>query len=129
MDATFEQLLERSSEDVGRIARQLRGLVLEAMPDAVEWVDPADGIVAYGTARRMRDVLFAIALHRAHVNLQFAEGALLDDPSGLMEGTGKRIQHVNCRSVEDVERPQLRGLGTRSSRSGVIARPDPVHRP
>jgi len=44
------------------------------------------------------------------VNLQLANGALLDDPTGLLEGTGKRVRHVKLRSVDDVERPQLRNL-------------------
>jgi hypothetical protein len=48
--------------------------------------------------------------HRAHVNLQLANGALIEDPAGLVEGTGKRVRHVKLRSVADVERPELRGL-------------------
>ena len=58
----------------------------------------------------MRDLLFAIAPHRQHVNLQFADGALLPDPGSLMEGTGKRIRHVKCRTPEDAARPALRAL-------------------
>ncbi len=109
-DPTFEQVVERSDEAVRQIAWRLRHLILEALPAAVEWVDIADGIVAFGGARRMEDVVLAIALHRSHVNLQFADGALLPDQGRLLEGTGKRIRHVKCRSVEDAERPALRTL-------------------
>ncbi len=31
---------------------------------------------------------------RAHVNVGFFFGAELDDPAGLLEGTGKRMRHV-----------------------------------
>lgn len=59
---------------------------------------------------RIRDLAIAIMPHRAHVNVQFADGATLSDPTGIMEGTGKRIRHVKCRSVDDGRRPALRDL-------------------
>ncbi|HTX48269.1 MAG TPA: DUF1801 domain-containing protein [Caulobacteraceae bacterium] len=33
----------------------------------------------------------------AHVNVGFFHGATLDDPAGLLEGTGKRMRHVKVR--------------------------------
>jgi len=33
----------------------------------------------------------------AHVNVGFFYGAALDDPAGLLEGTGKRLRHVKLR--------------------------------
>lgn len=33
----------------------------------------------------------------AHVNVGFFYGAALEDPSGLLEGTGKRMRHVKLR--------------------------------
>jgi hypothetical protein len=42
--------------------------------------------------------------------VQLADGAMLDDPTGIVEGTGKRIRHVKCRSLDDVARPGLRAL-------------------
>jgi len=33
----------------------------------------------------------------AHVNVGFFLGAWLDDPAGLLEGTGKRMRHVKLR--------------------------------
>ena len=32
-----------------------------------------------------------------HVNVGFFHGAALDDPAGLLEGTGKRMRHVKLR--------------------------------
>ena len=34
---------------------------------------------------------------RAHVNVGFYRGAMLDDPAGLLEGAGKRMRHVKLR--------------------------------
>jgi len=58
----------------------------------------------------MRGLAVALIPHAAHVNVQLADGALLDDPTSIVEGTGKRIRHVKCRSLDDVARPALRDL-------------------
>ena len=44
------------------------------------------------------------------MNVQLADGAQLPDPDGIVEGTGKRIRHVKCRTLDDVARPALRAL-------------------
>jgi hypothetical protein len=79
----------------------LRLTVLEALPGAIEWFDPGNGLLAIGTRRSMRDLLFAIIPHTAHVNLQLADGVDLPNPDGRIEGTGKRVRHVKVRSVDD----------------------------
>lgn len=109
-EPTIEHLLADTAPEVRAISERLRALILDVLPGAVEWVDLGNRVAAYGTARRMRDLIFAIAPHGAHVNLQFADGVELPDPEGLFEGTGKRIRHVKNRSTNDVERPALRAL-------------------
>jgi hypothetical protein len=47
---------------------------------------------------------------RAHANVGFFFGAELDDPAGLLEGTGKRMRHVKLRREEDVNATALAGL-------------------
>jgi hypothetical protein len=38
----------------------------------------------------------------AHVNVGFFYGAALDDPAGLLEGTGKRLRHAKLRWGQQV---------------------------
>jgi hypothetical protein len=104
----FDRHLDATAPAVADIARALRLTVLEAFPDAVETFDPADGLLAIGTGRSMRDFLFAIIPHKAHVNLQLADGVDLPNPDGRIEGTGKRARHVKARSVEDAKAPWMR---------------------
>lgn len=40
-----------------------------------------------------------------HVNLQLFMGAHLDNPHGLIEGTGKNMRNIKFRSVDDIGRP------------------------
>jgi hypothetical protein len=43
----------------------------------------------------------------AHVNVGFFHGAMLDDPAGLLEGTGKRMRHVKLRWGQQVNADAL----------------------
>ena len=104
----FDRLLEESSPVVADAARALRVVVLEGFPGAVETFDPADGLLAIGNGRSMRDFSFAIIPHTAHVNLQLADGVDLPDPDGKIEGTGKRVRHIKVRSVQDARSPWVR---------------------
>ncbi|HEY6608609.1 MAG TPA: DUF1801 domain-containing protein [Candidatus Limnocylindria bacterium] len=107
-------LLENSSPEVRAVFLAAADLVRDVMPDATEQVDMPDRLLAFGFGppggSRLRDFAVALIPHAAHVNVQLADGALLDDPSDIVEGTGKRIRHVKCRSLADVSRPELRGI-------------------
>jgi len=46
----------------------------------------------------------------SHVNVGFFQGALLDDPGGLLEGSGKRMRHVKIRPGQKVNATALREL-------------------
>ena len=114
MVTELDGLLARHSPEVREVFGGLRSLVGEVMPDATEQLDLPDRLLAFGFGQpggiRIRDLAVALIPHTAHVNVQLADGAQLDDPSGIVEGTGKRIRHVKCRSLQDVARPVLRAL-------------------
>ncbi len=46
----------------------------------------------------------------AHVNVGFFHGAMLDDPAGLLEGSGKRMRRVKLRWGRVVDEAALREL-------------------
>lgn len=110
----LDVLLEPHSQQVREVFLAAADLIRDVAPDANEQVDLPDRLLAFGFGPpggiRMRDLIVALIPHRAHVNLQLADGALLEDPTGIVEGTGKRIRHVKCRSLDDVARPALRAL-------------------
>jgi len=47
---------------------------------------------------------------KSHVNVGFFYGALLDDPAGLLEGSGKRMRHVKLKPDPEFETAALRDL-------------------
>ena len=57
------------------------------------------------------DAAFAyVDAFSAHVNLGFFHGAALDDPSGLLDGAGKRMRHVKIRWGRSVDAAALNAL-------------------
>lgn len=111
MPDEVDQFLGDRDPELAAIARAARRLVLDVLPDARETLDLANQLAGYATGPRpMKDLWAGVAPHSKHVNLQLANGAMLDDPAGLVEGTGQRIRHVKLRSVADVDRPEVRRL-------------------
>jgi hypothetical protein len=47
---------------------------------------------------------------KSHVNVGFFYGALLEDPAGLLEGSGKRMRHVKLKPGAAVDIHSLRNL-------------------
>ena len=110
IDSDVDRLLADHDPDIQAVARRLRAIVHAELPDVVEQVDFGNRLIAFGRSMRMADLLFAVIPHREHVNLQLATGAELADPTGIVDGTGKRIRHVKCRSLGDVDRPAVLDL-------------------
>jgi hypothetical protein len=76
------------------IGDRLRGLVAEAVPDAVERVRPGWHLIGYDAPRheaegRGRSSYFAyIAPEQHHIHLGFEHGYLMRDPDRQLEGEG-----------------------------------------
>ena len=110
MSDAFHGFLAAYTPQVRELALAARALVLQAMPGAVEQVDPPSRIIAYGFGTRYQDLVCAIAPYASHINLIFARGATLPDPADLLTGTGKRARHVRIQAPEDLAAPALRSL-------------------
>jgi hypothetical protein len=109
--ATWDDNLASHTSAVQGAARALEIVIREALPDVVVQYDPGNGLLAFGRSKKMRDRLFALIPHAGWVNLQLADGALLPNPDGLIEGTGKRIRHIKVRTAE--------AAGTRGVRDAI----------
>ena len=58
----------------------------------------------------MSEYFCYISAFKAYVNLGFYYGAVLPDPEGLMEGTGKNLRHIKITSVVAADQPAVRDL-------------------
>ena len=97
-DAYFDEV----PPELQDIARSLRAIVASACPRAgevIKW-----GIPVYELDGDKSRGVCAIYAAKKHVNLQFYKGAHLDDPEGLLEGTGKDLRHVKVRGPKDIKK-------------------------
>jgi hypothetical protein len=59
----------------------------------------------------VEDAAFAyVNAFKNHVNVGFFHGAALEDPAGLLEGSGKRMRHVKLRPGEETHTAALEQL-------------------
>jgi hypothetical protein len=108
--AALVKFLKPYDHEIQSLALKLRALVLEEMAPCHENIYDAYSAVAigYGFSDRLRDGVFHVAIYSKHVNLGFNEGATLDDPLGILEGSGKQIRHIPIRTPADLARPEIR---------------------
>lgn len=99
--------LNGRSGELGAIARHWFGLIRDCGDDVRELLH--DGCPTACVA----DAAFAyVNAFRAHVNVGFFQGAVLTDPAGLLEGTGKYMRHVKLRPGVHVDATALTNLIT-----------------
>lgn len=111
----WDEVLARHTPEVQAAARALEALIRDEVPGVVVQFDPGNGLLAFGRSMRMRDLLFALIPHAGWVNLQLADGALLPNPDGLIEGTGKRIRHVKVRAASMAADDRVRAIVRRQA--------------
>jgi len=91
--------------ELRKVVRGLRSFVKGTVPGVRETVN-AWGIPTF----EARDPFCFYMVGKNHVTFGFHFGNSLEDPEGLLEGTGKNIRHVKLRTVEDLRRKGLKGL-------------------
>jgi hypothetical protein len=110
VSSEIEQFLVSYAPGVRDLAWQLRAVIREVMPEAIEQLDPPAHLIGYGVDRTYKGLICGITLHRAHINLMFARGTELPDPEHLLAGTGKRARHVKIQQAAEVLNPVVRAL-------------------
>lgn len=88
----FEELLRDHSDEVARLARDLRAVILGAHPDLRERV--YRGWHGLGFHHPVRGYVAAIFPRDDEVTVGFEHGADLPDPHGLLEGAGRRLRYL-----------------------------------
>jgi hypothetical protein len=119
--ADLIKFLKPYDRAIQQLALGLRSLVLEEMAPCHENIYDAYSAVAigYGPTDRLKDGVFHIAVYGSGVNLGFNDGATLDDPLGILKGTGKQIRHISFKTQADLERPEIRSYIRRARKLAI----------
>ena len=91
-DPAIDAWLSERVPDLGDIARDWFVRMQECGDDVRELMHDGCPVAC------VEDAAFGyVNVFKAHVNVGFFLGAELDDPAGLLEGSGRRMRHVKVR--------------------------------
>jgi hypothetical protein len=105
------EFLRRYELDIQSLALGLRKVVHEEMAPCHEYIFEMRSKVAllYGaTEQVIADGICYINVFTRHVLLGFPRGTDLDDPAGVLQGTGKAMRHITLKKLSDLDRPEIR---------------------
>jgi len=100
-DKTVDGYISGLESWQAEIVSQVRGIILQTAPQAresIKWAQPvyeSVGPFAYMKA------------FKKAVNFGFWRGIDLDDPKGILEGSGDKMRHVKLTSLEDIDAAQF----------------------
>ena len=98
---------------VQSLALGLRRVVLEEMAPCHEYIFHMRlrVVLLYGpTQRVIKDGICFVGVFTRHVNLEFTHGADLEDPSGVLQGSGKAMRHLTVKKLSELDRPEIRAF-------------------
>ncbi len=100
----LRELLQDRSESVVSVALAARKAVLKIAGKCSELIYETYCISnAFTFTGKQGQGFIHIATYAEHVNIGFDHGTELEDPEGLLQGTGKRIRHVRLHHASDVK--------------------------
>lgn len=93
-----------------RIAGRIGGIFSELPSLTHVTVRVQQGVVTLGGTVKAGHVILSLALFPRWASLFFFKGPLLEDPAGLLEGSGSTVRHVKIRRAEDFRRAEIDAL-------------------
>ena len=121
--AQLAGFLAKFTPEVRSVTKAARAFLRTRLPGAVEFVyDNAYALViGFGPNGRPSDAWFSIVIYPRHVSVCFLQGVLLDDPGGLLQGSGNQVRHIRLLPDASVlERPGVRALLTRAVKASEV---------
>ncbi len=99
----FDVLLQDKDTQVVDIARSVRKIYFDLNPDLVETVRKNRNSAGYGSGEKMKEKYWYIQVFTNHVNIWFYQWVELDDPTWLLEWTGKIMRHVKVVDIAQLK--------------------------
>lgn len=122
----LDGFVAKFDDGVGAMALAVLGAVRKIVPGATELVYDAYNAlsIGFGVDETLGGCFLHVAVYPRHVNLGFNRGAELDDPHGLLEGSGARIRHVTIASrALLVDRRVLDLVRAAAAHAGFVPKP------
>jgi len=108
----LDGFLSKYTPDIASRARKILAKMRARLPGAIELVyDNYNALaIGFGPTERASDAIFSIAVFPRWVSLFFFQGAKLEDPGKILQGSGKTIRHIVLEGPETLDRPAVKAL-------------------
>lgn len=107
----FMYHLKYKDQELIDLYKDLRAFVWSLYPDANEFLYHTHALTSvYSVSGKLGDAFCMIPIYTNHLNLGFNKGTLLEDPEGLLQGTGKYIRHIPIKTPSDYRNDQVKNL-------------------
>ncbi len=113
----FDEWLQEQSEERRPMLLALREIIVTSgygFKEGIKWGSPS-----YWMPEISRRNICYLAPQNAYVRLGFFNGAMLDDPDGMLEGTGKKLRHIKVYEVTDANRDALKSYVQRATELAI----------
>ena len=104
------KLLARYPADVQALALEATRLIRRLLPDVEENADLSAGLISFGYGPGYKGMVCTLILSKTGVKIGLVRGSELDDPRGLLEGSGKVHRYIQMKSPADLRRPGISAL-------------------
>lgn len=104
--------LARFDPDIEADGRETMRRMRERLPGAQAMVyDNYNGLVmGFSPTQRPSDAVLSVLVVADHVTLCFLKGARIDDPDGLLKGSGSTVRHIRLTAPSDLDEPRISRL-------------------
>ena len=107
----FQYYLDFKSPELIELYTELRNFLFSISPDCNELLYHTHALTSVLTiSEKLGDGFCHIPIYTNHLNLGFNKGALLSDPNGLLQGTGKLIRHIPIKETADFKNKKVEEL-------------------
>ena len=93
-----DEYLEKKQHPMNAEIQRVREIILATHPDMVETIKWSAPTFMY-----KGNMASYFMNAKKHVSLMFHKGAMIDDPTGLLQGDGKEGRTAKFASMEDIE--------------------------
>ena len=103
-----ESILDDHTIEVRTIAEDLRKLIRETLPEAIESGHPTWHSIGYRHPKA--GYLCGIFPHKDSVDLVFEFGILLSDPHKVLQGEGKQTRYIPITNIDEINVEAIKQL-------------------
>ena len=107
----FQFFLDLKTQEQITLFCDLRQFILALYPDCNELLYHTHALTAvFSISDKLSDAFCMLPIYTNHLNLGFNKGTLLNDPHGLLTGTGNLIRHIPVSQPSDYRNPEVEAL-------------------